>query len=183
MSFFTAPISLPSRSNTLSFNTSNGNNIVLTTNSNTSSNYTLILPSNIGVTGQNLLISSIGGNTSNIGYLEFANNDVTGPTGQTGYTGNTGYTGATGVTGNTGPAGNIILMDKYYHNTFLLMHCSGYNGWGGGEPPLIDDSAIGANTNFSLSSNISGFSTSTPFDNNNNDTLTNGSIILNGSSE
>ena len=182
MSFFNAPISLPSRSNTLSFNTSNSNNIVLTANSNTASNYTLILPSNIGVAGQNLLISSIGGNSNNIGYLEFAKNDVTGPTGQTGYTGNTGYTGATGVTGNTGPAGNIIPMDEYYHNTFLLMHCSGYNDWSG-EPPLIDDSAIGSNTIFSLSSNISGFSTSTPFDNNNNDTLTNGSIIFNGSSD
>ena len=99
-SYFNAPIALP-KGNGINFKSQNGNVVVLTTNSNTASNFTLVLPSTLGSTGQNLNLFSI---TGNYGYLQFKDAN-TGPTGYSGATGYTGSTGSTGTTGYTGPIG------------------------------------------------------------------------------
>jgi hypothetical protein len=99
-SYFNAPIALP-KGEGIDFKSQNGNAVILTTNSNTSSNFTLTMPSHLGNIGQFLNLTD---KTGNYGYLEFA--DVyTGPTGNTGPTGPTGMTGPTGPTGMTGPTG------------------------------------------------------------------------------
>ena len=128
-SYFNASIAI-SNGNNLTFNSNNGNNVILTSNDNTLSNFSLVLPSQLGASGDNIFLSSISGN---IGYLEFGNNPTglsgytgdtgpvgdtgdTGPTGYTGYTGDTGYTGYTGSTGYTNTSAVItgILKSLLY---------------------------------------------------------------------
>ena len=69
-SFFNGSFALPIGNN-ITFNTLNGNNIILTSNDNTISNYSLVLPSQIGSIGQTLSLSNIIGN---VGYIEFGVN-------------------------------------------------------------------------------------------------------------
>ena len=59
----------PNNSNII--NPNNNSNIITITANNIVSNYNLVFPSNIGISGQSLGLSSIVGNT---GYLEFQNN-------------------------------------------------------------------------------------------------------------
>jgi hypothetical protein len=98
--YFNASITIP-KENSIDFTSKNGNIISITSNTNTLTNYNLILPSNIGIKNQNFRVNNIINNDIILGY----SNLYTGPTGNTGSTGNTGPTGCTGNTGPTGPTG------------------------------------------------------------------------------
>ena len=121
-SYFNASFAL-SNGNNLIFKSNNGNNVILTSNDNTLSNFSLVLPSQLGTLGDNIFLSSISGN---IGYLEFGNNPTgsSGSTGDTGPTGDTGDTGPVGDTGDTGPTttfGNLLHVDSVYGNDSIAV--------------------------------------------------------------
>jgi len=103
--YFNASVALP-KGDGINFKSQNGNVVVLTTNSNTTGNFTLVMPSVLGTVGQNLNLFGI---TGNYGYLEFkdSNTGSIGMTGATGDTGSIGMTGATGMTGANGNTGSI----------------------------------------------------------------------------
>ena len=175
-SYFNASIQLP-KGDGVNFNSSNGNSVVISASSNTTSNYNLVLPPTTGIAGQPMLIDTINGNnvllkfstlfTGPTGYTGYTGpTGYTGDTGDTGPTGDTGYTGITGPTGNTGPTGSTLYtipLDPYYHNTSLLLHCNGYNMDVLNIPLLIDDSSVGPITTFTSQSRVSSFDTDSPF--------------------
>ena len=106
--YFNASINLP-KGNSINFTSNSGKVVTITSNSNTLTNYNLILPPSIGTIDQVIKINNIINNDIILGYSD-------------GYTGNTGTTYFTNVSENFTIIGGVDSNSIAYSSDGLTYY-------------------------------------------------------------